>query len=973
MNMENRLVRCADAAHGACTLNPFLRTLFVVSFLGLWSAVPARAVPASPDGLEVTQPDGNVFRLHVRGDEYFCWTETAEGYAVLKDPADGFWKYARPAADRAAFQIIARARVGTADPRVLGLSTRVLPEAGALRETLRVRRRALKAEPVSLPVPVQSAEVLQTPDPDAPPVQPPSMIPVSGTKTIRNIVLLACFSNHWDAAANTVLSAFGRVSVSEYTNLFNQVGHTADGAAGSVKDYYKEVSYGKLTVESVVFKWVKLPKSESYYGADGVDIDVNWNLMAVDAIQAADSAGLDFSQGDSDGDGWVDCLTVLHSGHGQEYTGNPSTCIWSKHGDMEELITMDGVRMSHCHTEPALRGSAASSTSIIRIGVICHEMGHFFGLSDLYDYSDTTLGVGDWGLMGSGSWNGSLGNRPAHFCAHSKYMLGFVKPVVAHAQTGVAVPRVEDSPTVLMLRDGMSNGEYFLIENRAKTGFDNDSAIYPGLLIYHVDSKSSDNDLGTWAHPLVKIEEADGDDSLGLQNAYSEAGDVWTSSSGLAGGFRDQTGNASANAMRYQAAAYTRSDNPGYYSYLRVTDFSAAASNMSCTIQSLKTTVGSQAVSTSAYTVSWAPCSQATHYEIQEGARVTLTGFSDGAESEDALYENWHLSGTVRRSSIGKRSGSYSYVMQVYDGADWLSPVQSLTLQKPFKVGSGTVVSFYLKSHLHEDGGTLTCEISKDNGNTWTTLNTYNGYVDTWTASSFNYAALNAKGILAGDACLIRFVMNAEQAYGWSGFPDYGFALDDIAVTGTEIDGYGDWATLDNAVTASAYAVASRTNGVYVYRVRAYANATWQEYGAEGEVSVSLSEENPPAGSFAAWAQTYCPGMDLQAAFTNDYNADGVKNGFDYAFGTNLETNAPLLNIFCLTNVPVVDIPKQLDSTIPYVGIQIEMTSDLILSAWTTNGVHAIDSAGEPANRCWYTPDAAGTGGFFRVRGLLKE
>ena len=72
--------------------------------------------------------------------------------------------------------------------------------------------------------------------------------------------------------------------------------------------------------------------------------------------------------------------------------------------------------------------------------------------------------------------------------------------------------------------------------------------IYPGILIYHVDSKSNNNDLSTWPHPVVKIEEADGDNSLGAKTASSEAGDVWTSTNGLAGGFRDQTGNENTNA-----------------------------------------------------------------------------------------------------------------------------------------------------------------------------------------------------------------------------------------------------------------------------------------------------------------------------------------------------------------------------------------------------------------------------------------
>ncbi len=1057
--------------------------MLLAGALLLCAPQPAEATPACLDGTDVMQPDGNIFRLHLRGDEYFSWHETEDGYAVLMSPADGYWEYARPDPARAAFLAIPGARVGLVDPLALGLEKHALPDLALLGEELLMRQRTVRENPVPLEVPEPAGSALQTTKADAPPLPPRALVPVSGTKTIRNIVLLACFSNHWNTGASTVSASYGRVAASEYTNLFNQVGHTTDGAVGSVRDYYKEVSYGKLTIESAVFRWVRLPQNESYYGADGTYQDTNWMQLISDAINAADSAGLNFSQGDSDGDGWVDCLTVIHSGHGQEITGNPSACIWSKQGELNAVVTKDGVKMKRCHTEPALRG-LTSSTSIIRIGLICHEMGHFFGLPDLYDYSNSTDGIGKWGLMAYGGWNGSEGNRPAHFSAFSKYMLGFVKPVMAHSQAGVTLARVEDNAAVLLLRDGMSNREYYLIENRARTGFDNDtSSIFPGLLIYHVDSKSSNNSLATWAHPLLKLEEADGDNSLGTIESptavLSEAGDAWTSSSGLSGGFRDQTGSASANAMRYQSAAYNRSDNSSYYSYLRANSFSAAANTMSCNIQTLRTTVSNQTVYSSGYTVAWVPCSQAAQYEIQEGSRATLTGFSDGAESEDDMYENWHLSGSVRRSSAGQRTGSYSYLMQLYDGYTWYSPVQSLTLQKPFNVTASSSISFYLVSHLHADGGYLTCEVSKDGGSTWHTLGAYNGYINSWAAHSFNYAALNAKGINVGDSCVIRFVMNAEQAYGWSAFPDWGFGLDDIAITGAEISGYSGWTTLSSNVTATSYAVSSRTNGVFAYRVRAYANSAWQVYGAEGAVTAilptitlsltgspmpeaggvafvtaTLSQTSPmpvavnlafsglatetndftvvplsisvppgnlsgsltltavqdsadetnetivvdissilngeetgvqrvtatildddaPPGSFEEWVQNFCPGMALPTAFTNDYDADGVQNGFHYAFGANLETNAPLLNIFTVTNAPVVDIPKQMTQTVSYVDIWLEGTRYLApdLVSWATNGIHAIDDASEPTNRCWHVPDAIGTNAFFRLRGHLK-
>ncbi|HPT26001.1 MAG TPA: hypothetical protein PLZ95_06245, partial [Bryobacteraceae bacterium] len=78
---------------------------------------------------------------------------------------------------------------------------------------------------------------------------------VQGVKTIRNIVILACYSDQWDSVAGTVSNICGRVDVGEYSNLFNQVGYTTDSAVGSVRDYYSEVSYGKLTVQSVVTPW----------------------------------------------------------------------------------------------------------------------------------------------------------------------------------------------------------------------------------------------------------------------------------------------------------------------------------------------------------------------------------------------------------------------------------------------------------------------------------------------------------------------------------------------------------------------------------------------------------------------------------------------------------------------------------------------------------------------------------------------
>ncbi len=79
------------------------------------------AVPACQDYAELSQPDGKIIKIQLQGDEFFSWNETQEGYAILKDAADGFWKFAKPAKGKADFEIVPGSKVGTTNPSLLGL------------------------------------------------------------------------------------------------------------------------------------------------------------------------------------------------------------------------------------------------------------------------------------------------------------------------------------------------------------------------------------------------------------------------------------------------------------------------------------------------------------------------------------------------------------------------------------------------------------------------------------------------------------------------------------------------------------------------------------------------------------------------------------------------------------------------------------------------------------------------------------
>ncbi|OGV81812.1 MAG: hypothetical protein A3K19_26470 [Lentisphaerae bacterium RIFOXYB12_FULL_65_16] len=797
-------------------------------------------MPADGHCRTVTQPDGTQIVVRQQGDEFFHWHETDDGYVVEKDQADNWWKHAVPRADRAGFDKL-EARVGKVNPRSLGLNKHDLPARHLLRQA-RVKQAAVPAA-ARLPAPGPIAPDSQSAPADGP-TQSPARIPAEGGG-VRNIVILACFNNHWDGVGGTALATKGR-SPSEYDSLFNDVGYSDDGAAGSVKDYYNEVSYGKLTIQSIVTDWVHLPGNEADYGAnDAWGNDVDLDQMVLDAISAADAAGLDFSQGDSDGDGWVDVLTIVHSGLDESWGSNSVNCIWSHQGSVSEQ-TKDSVRTARYHTAPAMRFS--STTGITRIGVICHEMGHFFGLPDLYDYSSTFNGAGNWCIMAGGSWGATYSGgfptaeRPVHMSAWCKYSLGFVKPTEVHSLDSVSLALVEDNAAVHMLRDGMSNGEYFLIENRQATGFDADiaSAGSPGILIWHVDSQSANNDLGSWDHPLVKLEEADGDDSLGTSFASDiEPGDSWRSTNGLAGGFRDGTGNATSNSMLYQAGYYSRANNTSYHTYNNFSNFSASGATMTYDAQTLCPTLVDQVVGSGDFTVTWPACTNATKYEIQEGSSTTLTSLSDGAEVEDDMYANWYILGDAHRSNGGFQAGSYSYVFQVYDNSTgrWYSNVQQLVQKTPFKVTDATAISFYRQSRIGATVGYLKLQISTDSGLTWSTLGTYNGNA-TWSQITINNAALVAAAGL-DSTCIVRFVYNAERASGSTSWPSYGVAIDDFQISNTEIAGYGGWTTVDNNVVGTSKAITGKSRGQYAYQVRAYANSAWQKYGPPGVTTVN--------------------------------------------------------------------------------------------------------------------------------------
>jgi len=303
----------------------------------------------------------------------------------------------------------------------------------------------------------------------------------------------------------------------EFTDVgnSNSVGHFDSLIFGSgtstMYSYYREASYGQTSiVGDVAPTWYQSSHSMGEYGADstgGVD-DLNGPIyrLVTEAVRLADG-DVDFSDYDEDGDGVVDHVIVVHAGSGQE-TLPTQNSIWSHHWAVvdadtsapgtQDLITNDGVQVY---------GYIMLSENS-PLGVFAHEFGHDLGLPDLYDVDDSSDGVGDWDVMAGGSWLGiPQGDQPSLPSAFSKAELGWVQPIVVDIpMIDQEITSVWNSPEVYKLPIGNSDGEYFLVENRQRHGFD---SVLPGsgLLIWHVDESAPDNSNDL--HRMVDLEEAD--------------------------------------------------------------------------------------------------------------------------------------------------------------------------------------------------------------------------------------------------------------------------------------------------------------------------------------------------------------------------------------------------------------------------------------------------------------------------------
>ena len=451
----------------------------------------ANAVPAKKLQKVITLTNGTQVSVELRGDEYLSWWEGTDGTAYRTTATD---ENVFEAFDLEAQKPAAAAR-------------RARTEQGRVARLARVKNSLKGAD-----------DKMRGLGGDH--------ITYKGVK--KGLVVLVDFNNKKFADGH---------DLEYYKNVINGKDFTdeEEGYVGSVRDYFLAQSNGQFELDFDVVGPVTMSKNYGYYGNDGAyqkDEKVYEMIKeACDGIQ--DQVNL--KDYDWDGDGEADQVFFLYAGLGQASGGSAST-IWPHESELRYWpcgvlsYSTGKINTYACANElqPETQGSSRYISA--GIGTICHEFSHCLGFADMYD----TSGGGGYGMsvfdvMDQGSYNGN-GFVPCNYTAFERIYAGWVEAIELDAPATVKdMKSVSDYGRPFIMYNYKNTNEYFLMENRQNTGWDEGLYGSNGLLITHVNyvpSRWANNSVN-WSTEKIQCCTVVNADGSRDNTQYSLQGDLY--------------------------------------------------------------------------------------------------------------------------------------------------------------------------------------------------------------------------------------------------------------------------------------------------------------------------------------------------------------------------------------------------------------------------------------------------------------
>ncbi len=452
---------------------------------------------------EFTQPDGTRIKLRGWGNQNHAVFETLDGFTVTKDPETGYYDYAKLSADKN-FLEPTGIRVGLVDPAVLGIEKHIrISEDAAMGEareafnrmaaTTRWEQRRQEAKQDKRMAAI-SRGILPAP-------------PAKETKgDYTGLCILVQFPD-----------VPGTISQSEVEKFCNMQGYTGFGNAGSVHDYFSDVSVGKLNYTNIVTKYYTAKNPRAYYTNESIRQGIRARELILEALKDLKAEGFDFSSLSVDNKGFIRSLNVFYAG---PVVNNWAQGLWPHSWNLATPFDIGNEKTFYDY-------QITNMGDELTLATFCHENGHMVcDFPDLYDYGTDgfrSCGVGNYCLMGFG---GLDDKNPVQVCAYLKKEAGWADQVTPLTD-GIYTARAERNEFFIFPRDSFEM-EYYIIENRRPEKRD---TFLPssGLAIWHVDELGDNEyqDMASKKHYECSLVQADGRNDLEKAANLGDAGDLF--------------------------------------------------------------------------------------------------------------------------------------------------------------------------------------------------------------------------------------------------------------------------------------------------------------------------------------------------------------------------------------------------------------------------------------------------------------
>ena len=563
-----------------------MKKFLFLAVAALCTSLVATAVPAKRTPVTFTQSDGTVITVTMCGDEWHHGYVTSDGLAVAR-AANGNFYYNTASGISTVMAHDLKNRNAAEQSYVAANRSQFVLGATA---TATSRQRARSA--------VASRRKVQVPPTGSPRI-PILLVQYSDKKMSHD---KADFEAHYAEGQNSVYQYFYDQSNGKYSPQFD--------------------IYGIYTLGS---------KRSTYGGNDSSGNDVGVAKMVGEAVDSASAAGdIDWSRYDNDGDGYADVVIVVYAGVGeaQASTTVPSSvwpCQWNLsegayYGDGTGVRTYNNTKVDKFAVFNEITGSSDYGTTLDGIGTFCHEFSHCLGLPDFYEttYGSGYYGMGSWSLMDYGCYNDD-GNTPCGYDAYEKNFMGWVNLLTPTPNTHYTLPvwnkKSESTDVAYKVVSDVNSNEYFIVENRARQGWDRYIPdAHGGALITHVSyipSRWDANTVNNYSVQLMTISPADN-----TLSSYTENADLYGTSN------TEFTDNSSPAAVLYLTSSGSASGKAGYLGK-PMTEFTIASDSTvsfwymkEALKKTLPVLTAPSQVTDTSFTAHWTPALNAKEYTL---------------------------------------------------------------------------------------------------------------------------------------------------------------------------------------------------------------------------------------------------------------------------------------------------------------------------------------------------------------------